>query len=198
VTDPSVALEDGRRLRSTRNRDAVVDAILALLVEGHPKPEARAIAERAGVSLRTVFRHFDDLDSLFAVAVERHLDRARAMFAEPIAAGSIEERVTAVARHRARLYEAIAPVRRAAVRQAPFHAPVQEGLRWAHRTLRAQLASVFAAELRGQPLLLDALDAVTSWGAWEALRADQGLSTRAARDTLMLMLLCGFRGLPAP
>ena len=56
---------DGRVRRGARNRDALVDALLGLLEDGIPKPTAREIAERAGVSLRTVFAHFDEVESLY-------------------------------------------------------------------------------------------------------------------------------------
>ena len=55
---------DGRSLRSVRNRAAVVDATLELLREGQFKPRAADIALRADVSVRTVFRLFDDLDQM--------------------------------------------------------------------------------------------------------------------------------------
>src|SRR4051794_18549457 len=65
------ALEvDGRRERARRSREAVVDAILALLREGTLRPGVAQIAARADVSERTVFRHFQDLEQLFAEAAE--------------------------------------------------------------------------------------------------------------------------------
>jgi TetR/AcrR family transcriptional regulator of autoinduction and epiphytic fitness len=61
---PAPATTDGRVLRGERNREAIVEALLELYQEGDPQPPARAIAERAGVSLRTVFQHFNDMDTL--------------------------------------------------------------------------------------------------------------------------------------
>ncbi len=60
---------DRRRLRTERGRQLVVDALLAYYDEGDPEPGAAKIAARAGVSERTVFRYFDDLDSLAAAAI---------------------------------------------------------------------------------------------------------------------------------
>ena len=55
--------------------------LIALLEEGDAQPTARRIAERAGVSLRLVFHHFDDLESILGAAVEiqeqRHWRRLR-------------------------------------------------------------------------------------------------------------------------
>ena len=58
---PQLARIDGRLARSARTRHAVVDALLDLLGEGDLRPTAARIAERAGVSLRIVFHHFEDL-----------------------------------------------------------------------------------------------------------------------------------------
>ena len=68
---PVTAATDGRVQRGERNRTAIVDALLALLEAGNAKPSARAIAEHAGCSVRTVFQHFDDMEVLYATCVER-------------------------------------------------------------------------------------------------------------------------------
>ena len=62
---------DGRVQRGERNRAAIVDALLSLLEDGVLRPSARQVAERAGVSLRAVFQHFDDMESLYAEWVRR-------------------------------------------------------------------------------------------------------------------------------
>ena len=184
---------DGRTLRRERNQDAVVDAILALLREGNLKPSARDIAERAGVSLRSLFRHFEDLDALFAAAVRRQFDEVEAAFEIDVPPGPVDRRIRAVVRHRASLYEQIAPVRRAATLQAPFHDPVREGLEWSHRTLRHQLVTVFDAELtarsaKDRRMLLEALDVATGWSTWETLRAAQTLSVAEAEAVVTTTL----------
>src|SRR5438132_11759096 len=69
------AAVDGRVVRGRRSREAVVDALLALIDEGDVRPTAQRIAERAGVSLRSLFHHFDDLESLFVAAADAHQAR---------------------------------------------------------------------------------------------------------------------------
>ncbi len=58
-----------------RTRRAVVDALLALLDEGDLKPSAERVAERAGVSLRALWANFTDLETLYAAAGQRQLER---------------------------------------------------------------------------------------------------------------------------
>ncbi len=191
MTSPRSSTEqlDGRRARAERSRVAVVDALLDLLREGDPRPAADAIAERAGVSVRSVFRLFDDLDSIYATAVERQGSRIAPLLAAPPTTGSLPARIDALVEHRARLFEEVAPLRRAAVRTAPFHPPLQQGLAASHRALRRQLQALFERELARRPpelaaVLLEALDAATSWLAWEAMRSEQHLSVRRARVVL--------------
>ena len=62
---------DGRIARGKRARTAIVDALLALIEAGELRPSAARIAERAGVSLRSVFQHFRDVESLFAAMADR-------------------------------------------------------------------------------------------------------------------------------
>jgi hypothetical protein len=88
--------------------------------------------------------------------------------------------------HRANLYERIGPVRRAALRHEPFHQAVREGLVQARRLLRRHLVASFAPELEGLPssdraTTVAALEAATSFSAWDNLRVEQRLSIAQAR-----------------
>ena len=55
---------DGRRQRSERTRQLIIEAYLALLREDPHIPTSARIAERAGYSVRSVFERFPDLLSL--------------------------------------------------------------------------------------------------------------------------------------
>ena len=76
---------DGRRARRHRSRDLAVDALLDLLGEGVLRPTAQQVAERSGVSLRSIFRIFDDVESLNAAAAARQLSRVRHLFVDVLA-----------------------------------------------------------------------------------------------------------------
>jgi AcrR family transcriptional regulator len=190
VGDPEDRAIDGRSLRRLRNEEAAVDAILDLLTEGVVQPTAQEVADRSGVSMRSIFRLFQDMEALNAAAVERQLARVGPLLAEIPTTGSLAERIAALADDRARFFEAVAPVRRLAVRRAAHSPALESGLARANRHFRGQVAEVFAAELAaagapGAPGpehdLLDALDAAASWEAWDRLRRAQSLSVGAAR-----------------
>lgn len=186
---PSTAEVDGRAQRSARSREAVVDAMLDLLVEGSLRPGAAEIADRAGVSVRTVFRHFEDLEQLFATATERQAMRIGPLLLSPPPSGTRAERIEALVGHRAILYEQISPVRRAALRHEPFHRAVHEGLVRARRLLRRHLVATFAPELARlqgsrRTTIVAALETATSFAAWDNLRFEQHLSVAQARGAL--------------
>jgi AcrR family transcriptional regulator len=180
---------DGRAQRSARSREAVVDAMLDLLEEGSVRPGAAEIATRAGVSVRTVFRHFDDLEQLFATATEHQAMRIGPLLVAPSPGGSRANRVAALVSHRADLYERIGPVRRAALRHEPFHQAVREGLARVRRVLRRHLLAAFGPELEqldatDRATIIAALETATSFAAWDNLRVEQRLSVPQARLAL--------------
>lgn len=184
---------DGRLARGARARAAIVDALLALIERGDLRPSAARIAERAGVSLRSVFQHFSDVDSLFAAAASRQAERLAPLAGDVPDEGPLAARLDAFVRKRARLLDAISPVRRAAILMEPFSSELQ-GRLGAFRALKAdEVRRVFAAELARRPpavrrRLLAALVATASWTNWQALRDHQRLSQAEARRVLRRML----------
>jgi AcrR family transcriptional regulator len=177
--------KDGRIARGERTRRRVAEALIALLEEGDLQPTAKEIAARAGVSLRLVFHHFDDMDALYHAVADINTDRNwRSLYPIPPDL-ALHHRVERTVRQRYRLYEAITPVRRAAVRQAYHSEEVALTLLRSNQALRDQLAETFALELKAAAGegrdILEALDLATSWEAWDRLRATQGITSTAAR-----------------
>jgi TetR/AcrR family transcriptional regulator, regulator of autoinduction and epiphytic fitness len=187
------ATADGRVLRRERSRTAVVDAILDLLVEGHPRPTAQQVSERSGVSMRTIFRLFDDMASLNQVAIGRQAERVMALVVPLTDTGPLADRIDALVTSRATVYEAITPVRRAAVRLSATSPEIARGLGQAAELFRAQVASTLGPELADRgPAVLEAVDLVTSWEAWERLRTTQGLAVPEAVQVVTGMLFALF------
>jgi AcrR family transcriptional regulator len=188
-----LASVDGRLARGERARGAIVDALLALIDRGDLRPSAARVAARAGVSLRSVFQHFSDVESLFAAAASRQAERVSIHVGGIPDDGPLARRLDAFARQRARLLEAIAPVRRAAILMEPFSNELH-GRLGAFRKLKAdEVRRVFAPELAHRPpaarrRLHSALAAASSWSMWQALRDHQGLSHAEARRVLRLTL----------
>jgi TetR/AcrR family transcriptional regulator, regulator of autoinduction and epiphytic fitness len=177
IVDPSPAI-DGRTLRSLRTREAIVDATIGLLEEGDLRPTAPRVAERAGVSVRSVFQHFDDLETLHASVAERLVDRVAVLLVPVPPELPLEERLDQLVHQRALLLEAVTPIRRAADVHGPFSSEITARLRDGQAFLREELVRTFGPELDRAGVerddLLDSLDAVLSWATWEGLRAGMG------------------------
>ena len=188
---------DGRTARALRTREAIVDACISLVEEGVLKPTAPRIAERAGVSVRSVFQHFDDLESLFAMVAERAVGQIATLF-EPIDPElPLPDRVQRFAAERRRLLEAMTPIRRAAVIHAPFSPEIRSRLQAGHDFLRADLMRVFGPELEAtaadeREQLLDLLDTASSWSTWETLRTLNGRSPAECEALLIRMIRTAF------
>jgi AcrR family transcriptional regulator len=105
---------DGRHRRAERSRAAVVDALLSLYDDGVVRPGVADIAARAGVSPRSVFRHFADLEGLAEAAIDRQWERVHQLFDAPPHEGDRDARVAALVDQRLRLHGAIIGVARAA------------------------------------------------------------------------------------
>jgi TetR/AcrR family transcriptional regulator, regulator of autoinduction and epiphytic fitness len=180
---------DGRFARSIRTRDAVVDALLDLLNEGDLRPTAARIADRAGVSLRLVFHHFDDLETIYSELAARQTERVKPLI-EPIPATlPLHERIERFCAQRGRLLETLSPVRRAAVLIEPFRPALARQLKHARDLKRAATIAAFKPELSQlapdeMRKTIAALDVATSWVAWEQMRRHQQLSETEARRVM--------------
>jgi hypothetical protein len=103
--------------------------------------------------------------------------------------GPLDARIDAFVAQRARLMEAISPVRRSAVLSEPWAPVIAKRLRAVRRLGRREVEVVFMPELgRLRPAarreLLEALAVAASWSSWEALRVHQGLTPAAARRVM--------------
>jgi TetR/AcrR family transcriptional regulator, regulator of autoinduction and epiphytic fitness len=180
---------DGRTVRAERTRQALVDALLALLYEGELQPTAERIAKRAGVSERSLFQHFTDREALYqAVAVQQYERVAPTL--EPIDLTlPLAERIDAFVAQRARLLEEVTPVRRAALLLEPESEVVSGWLQSTRRQKAREVERVFRAELDAieQPrrgVVQGALVAASAWTFWESLRAHQRLSAERSRAAM--------------
>ena len=189
--------EDGRRLRAARNYEAVVSAVLDIARECPPKvvylPSAAEVAARAGVSERTVFRHFADLNALFVAAASRIRPIQDAYVGPRPNAPRVADRIAELVQLRSKLFEEIAPIRRVAIHLSHTHPMLVDQLGNAYTATRAQVADVFAPELsrldaKERSLMLDALDLAASWASWDNLRTVQDCSVPRTRQIVTKLL----------
>lgn len=184
--DEQIERIDGRTARGTRTREAIIDALYDLLREGHGDTGARAIAERAGVSTRSVFQHFEDLETVYAEVAARQADAINPHLAPIDPLVPIAERVDRLVAARDEMYSIIAPVRRAVnvhrtARTSPL---VRNNLNRLHRAMREQVAATFPREVSGDERLLAQIDVCLSFESWDQFTSQHGLTRAAARGHL--------------
>jgi AcrR family transcriptional regulator len=189
---------DGRTRRREQNREAVLDALVRLFEEGDYQPTTEEIAQRAGLSARSLFRYFDDTDDLARAAIERELQTAGPLLELRVdPAASLDERIAAVVGARMRLYEAVAPTARAARACAHRNATVAEQLRRRRAMFRRQVAHAFAPELAGDrddgATRLAAVDVLCSFETFDLLRLDQRLSRQRTTESVTTALAAVLR-----
>jgi AcrR family transcriptional regulator len=191
MPEETVEPVDGRLARSHRTRRSIVDALRSLHAEGDLRPTAPRVAERAGVSLRTVWQHFDDLEELFGEAGRVDVEIASSYITPVDGTLPLTGRIDAVVEQRVRMFEAMAPTWRAARLQEPFSPQIRSNRDRLMELGREHVAVVFRQELAEAPAaLLDAVHASTSWALWESLRNDLGLTVAAARRAVVC-IVCG-------
>jgi TetR/AcrR family transcriptional regulator, regulator of autoinduction and epiphytic fitness len=180
---------DGRTVRAERTREALAEALLGLLDEGNPRPTAAEIAARAGVSERSVFQHFPDREGLLEAVARRQYERVVPTLRPVDATLPLAERIDQFTRQRARLYERIGGVRRAALLVEHESPAVAGWLSTARRAKAAEVERVFRRELEAIPPderepLRAALVAVCAWPAWDSWRTHQRLGVNRARSAM--------------
>ncbi|HSJ96585.1 MAG TPA: TetR family transcriptional regulator [Myxococcota bacterium] len=180
---PGVEL-DGRLARSERSREAIVAAMLALVGEGEASPTAERVAERAQVGIRTVFRHFRDMESLFREMDARLQAEVAPRFAGAAPPSGLEPRVRGLVERRCRLYETIAPYQRARAVRRGDSAILRASHAALTRRLRVDLRRWLPELERAPEPLAEALELVTSFEAWDRLRSDQRLGAARAHAAL--------------
>jgi AcrR family transcriptional regulator len=186
---------DGRRLRRALNREAVVDALLDLYGEGNLRPSTDEIAERAGISPRSLFRYFEDADDLAGEAVTRQLGRAMPLL--PLGVGAdapFDDRVAALVDQRLRLFSTVGQAAHVSRLRAPFQPRLATSLTEGRRFLRSQVRTLFAAELAAMPdaraeASLAGADILASFESYQLLTGDQELTLADARAVLIATLV---------
>lgn len=195
MSDPeSDVASDGRTARRDRNREAVLDAVLDLFADGSMAPVPAEVAERSGVSLRSVYRYFDDLEALARAAIARQMERFGPVAEiDHLGEGPLDDRIERIVDSRLRLFEAIGATRRAAIQRAPSNPLLAEQLERTRVALAEQTEAMFAPELAALAAadrrdVAPALDLLLGFESIDQLRRAQGLDETQTRGVLRTAL----------
>jgi AcrR family transcriptional regulator len=178
---------------ATKTRERILDAVIALSEERLSLEIVLAdVADRAGVSVQTVLRHFGSRQSLFEQGQASRLSQVRAERATP--AGDAASAVRTIVAFYDRLGEWSLRL------QAQEHSDglSRQTVELGRRLHREWVEEVFAPQLAGRrdcEELVDLLVVATDLLTWKILRRDGGMD-RATTCKRMLRLVRAI--LPAP
>jgi TetR/AcrR family transcriptional regulator of autoinduction and epiphytic fitness len=160
---------DGRRARTERSRDAVIDAMIDLVQEGQHLVTAEDVAQRAQVSMSSLFRYFDGLQELHLATIDRYLGRyATAFEIADYCSGDLPSRIASYVASRLALYQLIEPMARLVRARAYEHETLRDLL---HR-LRVSHTQQAATHLELGPELAQVVALLTSFESWDQMTKD--------------------------
>lgn len=185
---------DGRSVRRERNRETIVAALLHLYDEGHIDVSAAEIANRAGLSERSLFRYFDDVDDLYRAACDAQFDRI-SLVAEisDLGCGPLAAKIEHFVDQRIRLFKKVGNIGRVARTHSHRVPLIQKQLSKGRKILRDQMLRHFRDELAAmerpaRSAAIAAIDVLCSYESYELMRHDQGLSDAAVKSALTISL----------
>lgn len=181
---------DGRHRRREANREAVVEALLAFYREGRLTPSTDEVADRAGISARSLFRYFDDVDAMTRTAIARQQEHLAPLFAHGATVDQpLAERIQAFVAGRLRLLAEMGEVGRLARARSIEQPLLAVEITRIRAELRQQVADLFEPELRNRgdadrAATVAALDVAVSWEAHDLLGNDQELPPAAVAKVM--------------
>ncbi len=181
---------DGRSLRRERNRQDIVNALLGLIENGETEISAALLASKAGLSERSIFRYFDDVNDLYRsvcdLAFSKEIEYA---LIDDAGVGSLDTKIENFVNQRVRIYtmnEKIAPAARSFAFKNPI---IKNQLVVGRKLLRTQIIKHFSEELSAfdkqqQQVAVAIIDSLTTFEYYDMMRSDQKMSVQAIKSVL--------------
>jgi AcrR family transcriptional regulator len=180
---------DGRRQRSERSRQAILDAGMGMMKDGILEPTAQQLADRAGVGIRSFFRHFPDMESLFLAVDEESRESVEALFIGGDRDGTLQERILHAVERHADGYEIQGNAIRSTKGQLWRWDLLRKNYERYQRGLRKDLDD-WLPELKSLPKpKREAVDAIASAEMWLRLRDQQGLSKKHSIEIVVDLIV---------
>ena len=178
---------DGRRLRSARTKQLIIEAYLTLLRESPHIPTAAQIASRAGYSVRSVFERFPDLHALRVAATDYAFTQGTAQAVARDFSGDRQTRLRSHVETRAWICEQWLPLWRALNQNQGDSAELKSRILLIREAILKRIELMYDAELstlgdieRRQTMI--AIESLIDFESWARMREFSGLSIEEARD----------------
>lgn len=186
---------DGRRLRSERCKQSILDACQQLMNDGNLVPTAQTISDTAGVPIRTFFRHYPDMESLFYAVDDAIKPEYERIFEETKSQGTLSERIVSAVELHAKSWEQNKAVIKSTKAQLWRYKALQENYARINRGLRKDLDKRIPELKDIDGDRREMIDGLASIEMWVRLRDHQRLSRarsiRIIHQSIELILLDG-------
>jgi AcrR family transcriptional regulator len=183
MKNPGFHETDGRRLRSQASRERIIDAVVALIDEGHTNLNAEFVADRAGVGLRSVFRHFGDMASLYTAVLDR-IGKRYAHLARPYQATDWPGQLREALGRRLGVYEGGLAFSRAASLHRDGSPTMGMGPSVFNELLRSRLESVVPSALQADVMWFEQVDLWLSLDCYASLRQRRAMTHTDAAELM--------------
>jgi len=178
---PGAVSEDGRHLRSADSRARIVTAMVELVQEGDPSPGAEAVAARAGVGLRTVFRQFSDMEGLYAEMVAATRGEFITCFGTKLEAPDWQGRILELSDRLVTIYDQRMHLRRAGNARRHQSASLDSGIRALNSTIKGVVQREMPSTLYFDTIRMERLLMMLSFDVWLRLRDEQELDSATSK-----------------
>ena len=179
---------DGRRLRSDRSRRLIIESMLALIKQGNLVPTAQQVADHANVGIRSVFRHFEDMESIFATANELCQKEYSGLFVGGDRNGSLQERILHATECHANAYETLSNIFLSGAARRWNSEVLTKSYLANQYQLRKDLDE-WLPELKNlSETRRQAIDGIASFEMWHRLRVIQSLNKEESISIIVEML----------
>jgi AcrR family transcriptional regulator len=188
VEDAELLQADGRIQRSQRSREKILRAYWELMLGGDMEPSAAAIAEHAGVGLRSVFRHFDDLDTLLLELMSLCYDEVTPQFLKPLKSINWKDQILELVERNVEIWERI-KVPHTAGELGRFKSQILMDDYKRSRNLEISgIRAILPKDINNYDNVLFALDSTLSFSTMRRLREDRKLSIPKVKNVMSLLV----------
>lgn len=186
ATEPPIS--DGRRARSLASRRKILEAMVDLVAAGDPDPSAAEVAKKAGVGLRSVFRHFQDKESILREIDEWLFAVYQPILSAPYDATGWQGRLFELIDRRCAVNEVVVVFRVSSI-LARYRSPfVMEKSRQLFADENRMLDAILPKGLQTETLAGTAIMVTASFDTWRFLRQDAELSPEQTVATIKRMV----------
>ena len=175
---------DGRLERGRVTREKIIAALLDLIRAGNLSPTSEDVAQYANVGDRTVFRHFQDMESLFEEMNAKVRTLVQPVMAQASWEGSLTQRIEHLVSARAAAFDQITAYYLSGEIRLHSSPTLQRARAQFAAQQRRQLLSCLP-EVGARSEAAAAIEMLTSVDGWIRLRRVQGLSANQSKQAIV-------------